>query len=178
MSALHLLQFCPGEARHGHSKQTRSGRGASSVGRAWNSNRCRVPRLPLAAPRGSFSHSGLTFDDIIPKAGQTRHSRTTIVPNNSCDTLQISFQRSKPSRRVKGAPKIMARLSHALGVTPSSNPERGTAELNQLLARLEHTILRADQDRERRLRSSEYERARLNKVCPPTRLATRTCRLT
>ncbi|EEY20573.1 synaptobrevin [Verticillium alfalfae VaMs.102] len=56
----------------------------------------------------------------------------------------------------------MARLSHALGVTPAATPERGTAELAQLLSRLEHTILRADQARERRLRSSEFERARIN----------------
>ncbi|KAG7115070.1 hypothetical protein HYQ44_007934 [Verticillium longisporum] len=56
----------------------------------------------------------------------------------------------------------MARLSHALGVTPVATPERGTAELAQLLSRLEHTILRADQARERRLRSSEFERARIN----------------
>lgn len=59
----------------------------------------------------------------------------------------------------------MARLSQALGTAPINPSDRASAELTQLLARLEQTILRADHDRERRLRASEYERARINKVC-------------
>lgn len=37
-------------------------------------------------------------------------------------------------------------------------------DLNRLLDRLQQTILRADTDRERRLRSSEYERQKLQFV--------------
>ncbi|KAH7349973.1 synaptobrevin [Plectosphaerella cucumerina] len=57
----------------------------------------------------------------------------------------------------------MARLSQALGTVPSNPSDRASAELTQLLARLEQSILRADHDRERRLRTSEVERARINK---------------
>ncbi|EFQ25049.1 synaptobrevin [Colletotrichum graminicola M1.001] len=56
----------------------------------------------------------------------------------------------------------MARLSTASQHTPSSSAEKGVAELNQLLRRLDQTILHADEGRERRLRASEFERARLN----------------
>ncbi|KXH35915.1 synaptobrevin [Colletotrichum simmondsii] len=57
----------------------------------------------------------------------------------------------------------MARLSSASPFTAGgATPERGAAELNQLLRRLDHAILHADQSRERRLRASEFERARLN----------------
>ncbi|GKT46733.1 uncharacterized protein ColSpa_06914 [Colletotrichum spaethianum] len=56
----------------------------------------------------------------------------------------------------------MARLSTASPFTTKSSSEKGAAELNQLLRRLDQTILHADQDRERRLRASEFERARLN----------------
>ncbi|GJC80731.1 protein transport protein use1 [Colletotrichum liriopes] len=56
----------------------------------------------------------------------------------------------------------MARLSTSSPYTPSPSSEKGAAELNQLLRRLDQTILHADQDHERRLRASEFERARLN----------------
>ncbi|KAK1599004.1 synaptobrevin [Colletotrichum navitas] len=56
----------------------------------------------------------------------------------------------------------MARLSTASQHTPGSSAEKGAAELNQLLRRLDQTILHADKGRERRLRASEFERARLN----------------
>lgn len=61
----------------------------------------------------------------------------------------------------------MARLSSTSQLAPSASPEKGAAELSQLLHRLDQTILHADQDRERRLRASEFERARLNSVWPP-----------
>ncbi|KAI8236177.1 hypothetical protein K4K57_004466 [Colletotrichum sp. SAR 10_99] len=54
----------------------------------------------------------------------------------------------------------MARLSSS--TSAPAPPERGVAELSQLLRRLDQTILHADHDRERRLRASEFERARLN----------------
>ncbi|KAL2878254.1 hypothetical protein SGCOL_006506 [Colletotrichum sp. CLE4] len=56
----------------------------------------------------------------------------------------------------------MARLSSASPFTAGASPEKGAAELSQLLRRLDHAILHADQGRERRLRASEFERARLN----------------
>ncbi|TDZ18623.1 hypothetical protein Cob_v008466 [Colletotrichum orbiculare MAFF 240422] len=58
----------------------------------------------------------------------------------------------------------MARLPTAssLHAPGSASPEKGAAELNQLLRRLDQSILHADQERERRLRASEFERARLN----------------
>ncbi|KAK2003383.1 synaptobrevin, partial [Colletotrichum falcatum] len=56
----------------------------------------------------------------------------------------------------------MARLSTASQHTPGTSAETGAAELNQLLRRLDHAILHADESRERRLRASEFERARLN----------------
>nr|XP_036575362.1 Protein transport protein use1 [Colletotrichum truncatum]KAF6781920.1 Protein transport protein use1 [Colletotrichum truncatum] len=57
----------------------------------------------------------------------------------------------------------MARLSSASHHAPSSvSPERGVAELSQLLRRLDQTILHTDEVREKRLRASEFERARLN----------------
>ncbi|KAK2006955.1 synaptobrevin [Colletotrichum eremochloae] len=56
----------------------------------------------------------------------------------------------------------MARLSAASQHTSGTSSEKGAAELNQLLRRLDQTILNADQGRERRLRASEFERARLN----------------
>ncbi|KAK1722110.1 hypothetical protein BDP67DRAFT_499540 [Colletotrichum lupini] len=65
----------------------------------------------------------------------------------------------------EGTPEnyIMARLSSASPFTAGgASPEKGAAELNQLLRRLDHAILNADQNRERRLRASEFERARLN----------------
>ncbi|KZL67529.1 synaptobrevin [Colletotrichum incanum] len=55
----------------------------------------------------------------------------------------------------------MARLSTASPYTLSPSSEKGAAELSQLLRRLDQTILHADEDRERRLRTSEFERARL-----------------
>ncbi|TID02146.1 Protein transport protein use1 [Colletotrichum higginsianum] len=56
----------------------------------------------------------------------------------------------------------MARLPTAFPYAHSTTPEKGAAELSQLLRRLDQTILHADQNRERRLRVSEFERARLN----------------
>ncbi|KAK2030961.1 synaptobrevin [Colletotrichum zoysiae] len=56
----------------------------------------------------------------------------------------------------------MARLSTASQNTPGTSSEKAAAELNQLLRRLDQTILHADEGRERRLRASEFERARLN----------------
>ncbi|KAL2752644.1 hypothetical protein ACRALDRAFT_1077824 [Sodiomyces alcalophilus JCM 7366] len=56
----------------------------------------------------------------------------------------------------------MARLSHALGVAPTNTPERSFAELTQLLSRLEQSILRADPEREKWLRSDEFERKKTN----------------
>ncbi|KAF6827366.1 synaptobrevin [Colletotrichum plurivorum] len=56
----------------------------------------------------------------------------------------------------------MARLSAGPFQAPSATPERGAAELTQLLRRLDQNILHADHDHERRLRASEFERARLN----------------
>ncbi|KAK2050845.1 synaptobrevin [Colletotrichum somersetense] len=56
----------------------------------------------------------------------------------------------------------MARLSTASQNTPGASSEKAAAELNQLLRRLDQTILHADEGRERRLRASEFERARLN----------------
>ncbi|ROT42842.1 synaptobrevin [Sodiomyces alkalinus F11] len=56
----------------------------------------------------------------------------------------------------------MARLSYALGVAPTNTSERSLAELTQLLSRLESSILRADPEREKRLRSDEFERTKLN----------------
>lgn len=59
----------------------------------------------------------------------------------------------------------MARLSAGPFQAPSATPEeRGAAELTQLLRRLDQTILHADHNRERNLRASDFERARLNKV--------------
>lgn len=45
-----------------------------------------------------------------------------------------------------------------------SSFDRSAAELGQLLSRLQNTVLHADPEREQRLRTSEYERARLNTV--------------
>ncbi|KAK2062458.1 synaptobrevin [Colletotrichum caudatum] len=56
----------------------------------------------------------------------------------------------------------MAPLSTASQNTPGASSEKAAAELNQLLRRLDQTILHADERRERRLRASEFERARLN----------------
>lgn len=48
--------------------------------------------------------------------------------------------------------------------TQAANP---LADLDRLLGRLQQTILRADAERERRLRSSEYERQKLAFVRRP-----------
>ncbi|SPJ76270.1 uncharacterized protein FTOL_06001 [Fusarium torulosum] len=56
----------------------------------------------------------------------------------------------------------MARLSQS--ITPSLNRSAidvASAELGSLLLRLQKTVLHTDSDRERRLRSSEFERARV-----------------
>jgi hypothetical protein len=60
----------------------------------------------------------------------------------------------------------MARLSNPplMGSSDSIPSERLVADLTHLLARLERNILHTDQERERRLRASEFERARLNSV--------------
>ncbi|KAK4456023.1 synaptobrevin [Podospora aff. communis PSN243] len=56
----------------------------------------------------------------------------------------------------------MARLSQDLGMSASSSRHADTfTDLNRLLSRLQQTILRADAEREARLRASEYERERV-----------------
>lgn len=45
-----------------------------------------------------------------------------------------------------------------------SSFDRSSAELGQLLSRLQQTVLHADPEREQRLRTSEFERARLSTV--------------
>lgn len=74
---------------------------------------------------------------------------------------------SKPKHRGVRKKRSMARLASLTHDAPpagASSPERGAAELSQLLRRLDQTILHADRDRERRLRASEFERARLISV--------------
>ncbi|KAI5459894.1 hypothetical protein BGZ63DRAFT_388923 [Mariannaea sp. PMI_226] len=56
----------------------------------------------------------------------------------------------------------MARLSPAPGAYLNrSGIDIASAELGHILSRLQHTILHADPERERRLRTSEFERARV-----------------
>ncbi|KAK3380348.1 synaptobrevin [Lasiosphaeria ovina] len=56
----------------------------------------------------------------------------------------------------------MARLIHGVAVsTPSVRPSDPLTDLTRLLSRLQHTVLRADADRELRLRTSEYEREKV-----------------
>lgn len=61
----------------------------------------------------------------------------------------------------------MARLSSP-GSPASSSPEfnRASAELGLLLSRLTQNVVHADPEREQRLRTDEYERAKVEKVCP------------
>lgn len=42
--------------------------------------------------------------------------------------------------------------------------QKSSAELGQLLSRLQQTLLHADPEREQRIRRSEYERARIEAV--------------
>ncbi|KAK0723084.1 hypothetical protein B0T26DRAFT_705306 [Lasiosphaeria miniovina] len=56
----------------------------------------------------------------------------------------------------------MARLIYGVAVsTPSVRPSDPLTDLTRLLSRLQHTVLRADADRELRLRTSEYEREKV-----------------
>ncbi|KAG9253855.1 synaptobrevin [Emericellopsis atlantica] len=57
----------------------------------------------------------------------------------------------------------MARLSNPgrAAIPQTSDLDRSSAELGQLLLRLQRTVLHADPAREQRLRTSEYERAKL-----------------
>ncbi|KAK7428934.1 hypothetical protein QQZ08_004551 [Neonectria magnoliae] len=56
----------------------------------------------------------------------------------------------------------MARLSQAPGVSLNRSAiDVSSSELSHLLLRLQQTVLHADVDRERRLRTSEFERARV-----------------
>lgn len=55
----------------------------------------------------------------------------------------------------------MARLTHVPIAPPRrsvSDPNSSLTDLNRLLARLQQTVLHADSEREKRLRTSEYER--------------------
>lgn len=57
----------------------------------------------------------------------------------------------------------MARLSVSAGTfSPPTRQNDSLTELTRLLARLQQTVLRADAERERRLRTSEYERKRVS----------------
>ncbi|KAL6414722.1 hypothetical protein AUP68_01254 [Ilyonectria robusta] len=59
----------------------------------------------------------------------------------------------------------MARLSQAPGAPLNRSAiDSASSELGHLLLRLQQTILHADPDRERRLRTSEFERARVAAV--------------
>lgn len=62
----------------------------------------------------------------------------------------------------------MARLSHStVNQINRSAIDIASAELGTLLLRLQKTVLHTDNDRERRLRSSEFERARVASVRAP-----------
>lgn len=60
----------------------------------------------------------------------------------------------------------MARLTNIVSASRDSAPsiDVASAELGQLLYRLQQTVLHPTPERERRLRTSEYERARLESV--------------
>ena len=59
----------------------------------------------------------------------------------------------------------MARVLQGTAVTtPTIRQSDPLADLNRLLSRLQQTVLRADADRERRLRTSEYERRKAETV--------------
>ncbi|KAI9167462.1 hypothetical protein HJFPF1_03589 [Paramyrothecium foliicola] len=57
----------------------------------------------------------------------------------------------------------MARLSSApfMAIAHTTSQQTSAAELSQLLARLQQSVLHPTSDRERRIRTNEYERARL-----------------
>lgn len=62
----------------------------------------------------------------------------------------------------------MARLSQAPGASLNRSAiDVSSSELGHLLLRLQQTVLHADVDRERRLRTSEFERARVAAVSSP-----------
>lgn len=59
----------------------------------------------------------------------------------------------------------MARLSiSSARLAPSSPQTDAFTDLTRLLSRLQQTVLRADAERERRLRTSEYERKKVGTV--------------
>ncbi|KAK2590612.1 hypothetical protein QQS21_011714 [Conoideocrella luteorostrata] len=60
----------------------------------------------------------------------------------------------------------MARLSQGIALSDNavSSPDVSLAELTQLLLRLQQNILHPTPDRDRRLRASEYERARVESI--------------
>ena len=60
----------------------------------------------------------------------------------------------------------MARLSSPGSPASSSQDfNRASAELGLLLSRLTQNVVHADPEREQRLRTDEYERAKLERVC-------------
>jgi hypothetical protein len=63
----------------------------------------------------------------------------------------------------------MARLIQGLaGPAPVARSADPLTDLTRLLNRLQQTVLRADAERERRLRASEFERRKVEKVsCEP-----------
>lgn len=63
----------------------------------------------------------------------------------------------------------MARLSHGpAALAPGGRAADPLTDLTRLLGRLQQTVLRADAERERRLRASEYERRRVDTVRRPS----------
>jgi hypothetical protein len=85
--------------------------------------------------------------------------RQALPPSNS----RIS-QREHPaySKLQTSAYSKMARLSQDYGMSvPIARHTDTFTDLNRLLSRLQQTILRADAEREARLRASEYERERV-----------------
>lgn len=107
-----------------------------------------------------------------PPAMARAASDATLPSQTAADTSR--------NRRIATAPQrtAMARLSHLPAAThdaAGAPPRVALAELSQLLSRLQESILHPAPERERLLRRSEYERARVEAVgrpaCCPARAA-------
>lgn len=107
---------------------------------------------PLSLKR-AWTVEANTPTPVPPEVTTTVHVHKAEHPPAQQNSLTLGF-----SRRIH----IMARLSFdplaPQARTQSANP---LADLDRLLGRLQQTILRADAERERRLRNSEFERQKL-----------------
>ena len=93
----------------------------------------------------------------------------TVAPTSEHVFHRIAHQPSRQTphfeHQKRQAKNTMARLIHGVATaTPSARPADPLTDLTRLLSRLQQTVLRADAEREARLRTSEFEREKVQTV--------------